>query len=225
VPAPADHTVVPAGCPIGWPARDRHGHARTSRPACRPGLRHVTLMAETTLTPKEVARSGRSAFDLTRTPGLAGWRIRVARIRDGDGIDVTVCSCWRPASLQVPGRGTGRMRRGAAAAPRLNRQPEVAEMVPGTSPASTAHSRAPSARRPRPGPGGQPATGSPPNRRPPAAAPAAPVQISGRTKQVRQYAQQEAWLAGQSGHVSGELAARALRCRRLATAHANPGVG
>ena len=48
MPAPADHTVMPATCPIGWPARDRHGHSRTNRPACRPGLQHVTLMAETT---------------------------------------------------------------------------------------------------------------------------------------------------------------------------------
>jgi hypothetical protein len=44
-----DLWVVPAACPIGWSLRDRHGYSRTDRRTCRPGLQHVTLIAETSL--------------------------------------------------------------------------------------------------------------------------------------------------------------------------------
>jgi hypothetical protein len=89
---PGTATVKPAGLPAWVAARDTDGRNNPDT--------------------EEAARSGWSAFDLTRTPGLAGWRILAARIRDGDGIDVTVCTRWRPASLQVPRCGTGRMRPG-----------------------------------------------------------------------------------------------------------------
>ena len=69
LPIPTDLRVVPSTCPIGWSAKDRHGHSRTDRQACRPGWQHVALVAETSLISKRSCGEVRASASATQ-PGI-----------------------------------------------------------------------------------------------------------------------------------------------------------
>ena len=61
MPTPTDHTVVPATCPIGWPAGDRHGHSRTK----------PTGLQRRALSPARLARSPMcGSMVATQQPGM-----------------------------------------------------------------------------------------------------------------------------------------------------------
>ena len=76
--------------------RGPHGHARTNRQACRPGLQHVTLMPETTRTPKRPLEADGPPFDLAGTPG------HYRAISHGKQESSTATE--EPRSLQLSGR-------------------------------------------------------------------------------------------------------------------------